>query len=83
MQQLQIVTLRDKALGAYMTPWFTQSVGQAYRIFQDICNDKSHDVGKHPSDYELFHLGSWQDSGQFELLPQPKLLASGDNMKGS
>lgn len=58
---LNIYTIRDSKVLAYATPFFMPTNGAALRAFSDHVNDPSTPVNKHPEDYELWHLGSFDD----------------------
>ena len=60
--KLHAYTIYDVASGTYMRPFFSQADGQAIRGFKDIATDADHEVGKHPEDYTLFRVGSWNDT---------------------
>lgn len=67
--KLVLFTILDRASAAYMRPFSFLSVGQAERSFRDLCNDKDHEVGRHPEDYTLVRCGQFDDNtGQ--LLPE-------------
>ena len=51
----------DKAVGAYLQPFFVPSIGAAIRMFTDACRDDKSSFCTHPGDYTLFHLGDWDD----------------------
>lgn len=69
---LQIFTVFDSKAEAFMTPFFMTSKGQAIRAFADIVNDRESQMHKHPGDYSLFHLGSFDDSnGAFKTVIPP------------
>jgi len=70
-----IVAVRDLALGAFLPPFFVPSVGIAVRQFGDEVGKSDSPMHGHPSDFELFHLGNFDDGGQFEIFPQPVRLA--------
>lgn len=57
-----MLSVFDKATGAYMRPWTAQSKGQAIRMFTDLVMDPQTDIAKHPEDYSLFYLGSFDDN---------------------
>lgn len=57
----EVCVLFDKALGAYSRPMFVVSKGQAVRAVTDEANSRESDIGKHPSDYELFYVGKFDD----------------------
>lgn len=59
---LQIFAIRDRQLNAYMQPFFAPSAGAAIRSFRDLVNEAGHQLNKHPEDYELWHLGAWDDA---------------------
>lgn len=55
-------SIYDKAIEAYMRPFMAQAEGQATRMFQDIVCDEQSDLFKHPEDYSLFKIGSFDDN---------------------
>ena len=76
--KLNVYTVFDSKASAFKPPFFLQSNGEALRAFGDAFNNDKHDLGMHPEDYTLFHLGSWDDkNSQFELLDTPKSLGIG------
>lgn len=78
-----IVAIFDRALGAYGRPAFVPAVGAAIRSFQDEVNrvDPQNDLNKHPDDFELFGLGSYDDAtGCFTTDGPPMSLALGKQM---
>lgn len=79
--KLQVVSVYDRALGAFGRPVFVPSVGAAVRSFQDEVNNPQGEIVKHPEDYELFHLGEWlDDNAAFYQLEAPKRLAVGKDL---
>lgn len=60
--KLNAYTIFDTASGVYMRPFFAAADGEALRGFKDIATDATHQVGKHPEDYTLFRLGSFNDT---------------------
>ena len=58
-----------------------QHTGQAIRSFGDAVNakDGKHDnLSAHPEDFDLYHLGEYNDKDAvFVLLPHPRLIAVG------
>lgn len=68
MRTLICVAVRDRALDAFMRPFFMQSIGQAVRSFADEVNRQAQDnpLNAHPEDYDLYMLATWdEDSGKF------------------
>lgn len=69
---LQVFSVFDSMVGAYLPPFYMQSKGGALRAFTDSVNDFDHQFNKHPHDFCLFELGSFDDSNcSFELLNCP------------
>jgi len=60
--KLNAYTIYDVASGVYMRPFFSQADGQAVRGFKDIATDADHEVGKHPEDYTLYRIGTFNDT---------------------
>ncbi len=58
---MKFFSVFDKATGAYMRPWTALSMGQASRMFEDEVNRADSEVGRHPEDYALFEIGSFDD----------------------
>jgi len=60
--KLNAYSIFDTASGLYSRPFFGQSDGEAKRSLQDISTDAEHPVGKHPEDYSLHRMGTWDDT---------------------
>lgn len=60
--------VKDRAIEAFMTPWFAQSTGQAIRSFTDEINNPESPMSKHADDYDLYHIGTWTDNGAVQQL---------------
>lgn len=53
----------------YHPPFFTHTHGSATRMVADLANDPRTSVGSHPADYQLFHVGFYDDAkGQLVVL---------------
>lgn len=59
---LKVYAVRDKAVGAFMAPFFVRSPGEAMRSFVDAVNDKNSPFFKHPHDFELFYIAQFDPS---------------------
>ena len=57
-----IMALRDSKAESFSQPMLYTAKGAALRAFQDAVNDSAHELGKHPEDYSLFFLGSYNDN---------------------
>lgn len=81
---LQIICVRDRAVDAFGQPNFVLSIGGATRSFTDEVNraDTNNSMYKHPDDFELYHLGSYDDGpAAFDLLDKPRLLMVAKDVK--
>ncbi|QXP08349.1 MAG: nonstructural protein [Arizlama microvirus] len=68
----KIFTVYDSKVEAYLQPFFLPSKGAALRAITDVANDPSHMFGKHPEDYVLFELGTFDDQDcKFDLYAAP------------
>lgn len=56
---LQIVAIYDSALGEFFAPIFVRSIGLAIRDFGDEVTKADSPLSRHPADFLLFHLGSF------------------------
>jgi len=75
---LEMFAIRDVKTESYGTPFFAQHRGHAIRMFQELANDKRSQVWKHPRDFVLFHVGSFDDqSGEVTHLSVPAMLGMG------
>lgn len=69
------VCVRDMRAGLFWNPMFTQTLGEAVRAFEDQVNraEENNLLYKHPQDFELYHLGTFDTStAQFEILERPQ-----------
>lgn len=59
--KLEMFSVYDSKAKAFMNPMFLPQVGQATRLFANAVNSKDHQFGANPSDYTLFHIGTFDD----------------------
>lgn len=57
----KVFAVYDLKAEFFMQPYFSESVGGAVRAFGDAANDKNSPLSKHPSDYQLFEIGSFDN----------------------
>lgn len=60
--KLHMFTVFDVKAKAYLPPFFLPQVGQAVRSFGDAIDDPAHAFAKHPEDYTLFLVGTFDDA---------------------
>lgn len=66
----------DTAIGAFNTPIFVRSRGEAIRSFQDAANDEKSNLFRHSRDYILYRLGTYDDSTGLFLVKEPERILS-------
>lgn len=74
------VCLYDSAAQVHLPPQFVPNLGSAIRGFGDACRktDANSDIARHPEDFTLMHLGSFEDEeGRFEFFDKPRQIARG------
>lgn len=72
-----VFSIRDVATDAYFDPFCSPTKPAALRTFADLVNDPQSTINRHPEDYELFELGSFDTgSGMFEV-GVPRSVATG------
>lgn len=79
-----IVSIRDSVAQCFSRPVFTQTEGTAIRSFIDeVCReDQGNDLNKHPSDFDLYVVGTFDDdNGVFTSEQPPRLLMKGIQAK--
>ena len=77
-----ICSIYDCKAEFWSSPMMFQSRASAVRSFTDVVNDSSSDFFKHPEDYTLFAVGTF-DEASGEIIPEvaPVSLAVGINVK--
>lgn len=58
---LHAYSLYDRKALQYHVPFFAVADGSAVRSLEDLANDLNTTVGRHPGDYVLFRVGSFDD----------------------
>ena len=82
MQELVVASVKDRLADVYSQPMYFATEGQAIRAFQDALADTQNAMSKHPDDYDLVRLGSFNDTtGRFTNVELPTVLAMGKQLK--
>lgn len=78
-----IVSVKDTAAQAFGRPVFVPSAAVAIRSFRDEVNrkDSTDDLAKHPSDFDLYEIGTFDDSTGIIEVAEPRLLARAKDLK--
>lgn len=67
----------DAKVGAYLPPFCAAAPGQAARMFGDAVRDGQSAFSKHPEDYTLFMLGTFDDGTGDFVTTGRELVATG------
>lgn len=81
MTVLIVCAVRDRALDAFMQPIFVPAVGLAIRSFSDEVNRPDSPMFSHSDDYDLYLIGSYDDSVGALVPESPRQVAIGKDMK--
>ena len=59
----KMCSVYDTVAKVYAPPFYVNTVGEAVRSLANAVNDKNMgDLCKHPKDFILFEIGSWDDN---------------------
>ena len=72
-----MIAVKDAKVGSYARPVPVVNAATGVRAFPDAVNDPSTEYHKHPEDYTIWELGSFDDqTGLFTNLDTPIQLAN-------
>lgn len=60
--KLGAYSIYDRKALQYHPPYYAVTDGAAVRSFADLANDRTTTIGRHPVDYVLFYVGSYDDA---------------------
>lgn len=72
----KIFAVYDSKAEAYMTPFFMNKSLQAIRSFKDAIANPELPFGRHPADFTLFGIGSFNDNSAVLEAITPKSLGN-------
>lgn len=82
MLLLGIYGINDEPAEAFFNPFIARTNAEAHRSFGDSINDPQGNLGKHPSHFALYQLGTYDPSnGYIDGLKKPVLVARGSDFK--
>jgi len=77
-----LVSLFDIAAATYTAPQACPAAGVAIRQFQDLVNGADSIYTRHPEHFQLFQVGSFEDStATFDVSSPPFILATGAELR--
>lgn len=62
---LNVYTLHDSKTLVYNSPFFAMNHGVARRMVSDVAADLNTSIGRHPMDYTLYCVGTYDDQTGF------------------
>lgn len=79
---LKAYSIRDEKSEIFHLPFFKHTHGEAEREFKTLTNDNKSTISKFPEDYDLFHIGTYDDNtGKFEPLVTPTHMVKAIQLK--
>lgn len=69
MAKLRVFSVYDSKVQAYTSPFYARTVAEAQRSWIAVVNDGESMMSKHPADYALFQIGTFdEETGTIEPL---------------
>lgn len=69
----KVFAILDTKAEAFLPPFMMHTIGEAERAISECCNDEKHNFFKYAEDFNLYELGSWDDSnGVYTLFSSPR-----------
>lgn len=78
----RIFSVFDEKAACFGQAFFAKTVGLAERQFMDAVNDDATEISRHPEDYTLWYLGTYNDEeGTFDADGGPRLHIAATQVK--
>lgn len=75
MAKKMLYSVYDAKVKYFHPPMFMMNRGEALRSWEEIANDESSTICRHPNDFDLFELGEFDDqTGKIVMHPSPESL---------
>lgn len=75
--KINMYTVYDSAVKAFVQPFFQIADAAAIRLFMDQVNNPETNIAKHPEQYTLFKCGVYDDSSGMLIPETPVSLGNG------
>lgn len=69
----KMFTIYDSKSESYLRPFYCSQKGEAIRLFADEAKNPQSGIGKHPEDYTLFEIGTYDDSDASVVMLDAKI----------
>lgn len=76
-------SILDTKAQVFYTPFFAVNDATALRIVADTASDLQTVIGRHPEDFVVYHVGTWNDANGFFEPGVPENIATVVNLLGS
>lgn len=80
--ELKVYAIYDEKALVYGVPFFTSTDGLATRMFCDLVSDSNSSVFKHPTDFKLYCIGSFNSADAVLSPVTPRYMACGSDFVG-
>lgn len=82
--KLTIFAIHDIKADLFGPPFYMTTIAEALRAFTDLADDPNTTVGRHPGDYRLMQLGTWDnEKGVFNTDQEHKNLGFASDYKAA
>lgn len=83
MAVLVMLSVRDRAADTFARPFCVPAVGMGVRSFTDEVNrqDSNNPLWMHPEDYDLYEIGSFDESDGSIVWLKPRQVAIGKDVR--
>ncbi len=76
---MNIFSIYDKKTAVYSKPFYCLTTAEAIRTFGDAVNERESPFYKHPEDYDLWQIGTFEDTSGAIDKHKPQHLGSALN----
>lgn len=78
---MQVFAVFDKKAELHNMPFFMQTTGEALRAFMDLVRDDKTVLFRHPEDFKLVRLGTFDNKGGVFKMDEPQTVAHADEFR--
>lgn len=79
--EMQVFAVYDKKSELHNLPFFMQTTGEALRAFMDLVRDEKTVLYRHPEDFKLVRLGTFDNKGGVFKMAEPVTVAHADEFR--
>lgn len=80
---ISLFSVYDKKTGQYQSPFTARHPSEVFREWSVIIKDPNTRYGKHPHDYAVFKVGTYDDElAKFETISPPEQVTSDEAQNG-